>query len=52
MSDSPEGNDLRVVVDFVVYNPLEFSLEDRKKYHEPWIYIANDIVNKSSGNLI
>ena len=49
MSDSPESNDLRVVVDFVVYNPLEFSLEDRKKYHEPWIYIANDIVNKFSG---
>ena len=51
MSGDNSSSSLRVVVDFVVYNPMEFNEKEKQEYFKPWNYLSSLIVDEFQGRV-
>ena len=51
MSGDNTSSSLRVVVDFVVYNPMEFNEKEKQEYFKPWNYLSSLIVDEFQGRV-
>ena len=51
MSARDKNSELNVVIDFVVYNPIEFTENEKELYFKPWNFLATTMINEFSGKV-